>query len=64
MKKGTTCHFCNKPFGTDLPFTCKYCGEKYCTKHRLPEHHKCLGLAKIKERIAQGESPWFPEKKV
>lgn len=25
-------------------FTCSYCGEKHCTKHRLPEKHNCIGL--------------------
>jgi predicted nucleic acid binding AN1-type Zn finger protein len=27
-----------------LPFECKYCGYKYCGKHRLPEYHECFGL--------------------
>jgi hypothetical protein len=24
-----------------LPFKCKYCGGKFCKKHRLPENHDC-----------------------
>ncbi|MBD3312581.1 hypothetical protein GF352_03975 [archaeon] len=30
----------NKELGC-LPFKCKRCGNHYCTKHRLPEDHKC-----------------------
>lgn len=29
-----------------LPFTCSYCGEKFCRKHHLPEKHGCTGLTK------------------
>ena len=25
----------------ELPFTCNYCGGKFCSKHRLPENHSC-----------------------
>ena len=24
-----------------MPFKCKYCGGLYCSKHRLPEDHRC-----------------------
>jgi len=34
------CEFCGEQIGY-LPFTCKYCGGTYCTKHRLPENHEC-----------------------
>ena len=27
-----------------LLFTCKYCGQRFCGKHRLPENHDCIGL--------------------
>jgi len=30
-------------------FRCKYCGNSYCEKHRLPEDHNCLGLEKIRD---------------
>ena len=30
-----------------LPFECKYCGYKYCGKHRLPENHGCVGLKNV-----------------
>ena len=26
---------------TFLPFQCPYCGDKFCTAHRLPENHDC-----------------------
>lgn len=25
----------------DMTFSCRYCGEEYCTDHRLPENHGC-----------------------
>jgi len=37
-----TCAMCGKELV--LPFTCKYCGESFCAKHRLPENHNCPGL--------------------
>lgn len=34
------CHFCGlKKEG--LPFRCNYCGESFCSDHRLPENHAC-----------------------
>lgn len=27
-----------------MSFTCHYCGEKFCSEHRLPENHDCDGL--------------------
>ena len=27
-----------------MSFTCHYCGEKFCSEHRLPENHDCQGL--------------------
>jgi len=47
MKK-VSCAFCKKK--TDLPHTCKFCGNEYCNKHILPEKHKCPGLAEWKKR--------------
>lgn len=32
--------------GYDIPFTCKYCGCTFCSDHRLPENHNCIGLPK------------------
>jgi uncharacterized protein YkwD len=25
-----------------VPFICNYCGGKFCSEHRIPEHHDCL----------------------
>lgn len=35
----TKCAFC----GTEelLPFRCRYCGQPFCSEHRLPESHNC-----------------------
>ena len=32
--------------GCDIPFHCNYCGGTFCSDHRLPEQHMCLGLPK------------------
>ena len=39
MKK---CAQCNEVLM--LPYTCKYCGELHCVKHRQPENHNCNGF--------------------
>ncbi|MFZ7138179.1 MAG: AN1-type zinc finger domain-containing protein [archaeon] len=38
------CAVCGKE--VRMPFTCKYCGLRYCDKHRLPERHECTSLPK------------------
>ena len=50
---------CSECGEKSMSFTCRYCGEKYCSEHRLPENHDCEGL--------EGEKPeeheeWFEEK--
>jgi len=35
------CRYCNKK--TIMPYRCKYCGDLYCSEHRLPEKHNCDG---------------------
>lgn len=37
----------------DMPFQCKYCKGPFCTDHRLPENHDCIGL----------ENGWEPVQK-
>ncbi|MCX8178254.1 MAG: CAP domain-containing protein [Candidatus Aenigmarchaeota archaeon] len=44
-----------------LPFICKFCGQEYCIKHRLPESHKCYGLEKYKEIIKKENTPMFQD---
>ncbi len=36
----TKCAIC----GRDelLPFVCRYCGQSFCSEHRLPESHNCI----------------------
>jgi len=40
------CSFCGKD--VDLPFSCNYCGKKFCAEHRLPEKHDCEAIHKVK----------------
>lgn len=35
------CSECGKQ---TMSFTCHYCGNKFCSEHRLPENHDCEGL--------------------
>ncbi|UTF55351.1 AN1-type zinc finger domain-containing protein [Natronosalvus rutilus] len=39
------CHVCHEPL--DLPNDCNYCGEYYCSEHRLPENHNCPNLDQV-----------------
>lgn len=58
-----TCDYCGEEI--DLPFHCKFCGNTYCSKHRLPEAHECAGLDEYKEKAAQEREviyePFRPE---
>lgn len=36
------CRKCGKE--TFLPFRCPYCGDQFCTDHRLPENHNCTRM--------------------
>lgn len=31
-----------------LPFRCPYCGGQFCSSHRLPENHACIGISSAK----------------
>jgi len=44
----TDCDFCDKEID-GLPFKCRFCGSTFCSKHHLPEDHKCPGLEKYKQ---------------
>lgn len=37
-----SCYLCGKT--AMMGFTCSYCGEYFCSEHRLPEKHHCLKL--------------------
>ena len=64
------CSECGKE---TMSFTCHYCGDKYCSEHRLPENHDCdgldsgkkeeyLGTEEEKEVEASKDEKWFDEK--
>ena len=36
-----------------MPYTCNFCGEKYCSEHRLPENHSCDGLSSYKKDVRE-----------
>ncbi|ARS89937.1 AN1-type zinc finger protein [Natrarchaeobaculum aegyptiacum] len=37
------CDACGE--GTNMPYTCNYCGQEHCKKHQLPENHNCPNIA-------------------
>jgi membrane associated rhomboid family serine protease len=37
----------------DMPFDCKFCEGRYCSRHRIPEKHDCRGLVTHKERLRE-----------
>ena len=42
------CQLCKKK--VEMPFTCSYCGQTFCSEHRLPENHQCPALPKFRDR--------------
>jgi hypothetical protein len=53
------CSHCSEQ--VPLPFVCKFCGERYCGDHRLPENHGCLGLQRFKEDRGREIEKWIYE---
>ena len=54
---------CSKCGKKAMTFTCRYCGEKFCAEHRLPENHDCGGLEEeIEKEKEQSEEKWFEDK--
>jgi Zn-dependent protease len=53
---------------TFLPFRCPYCGDNFCTAHRLPEYHNCprmeLARARVHEDAVASQGPGSYEYKV
>jgi len=49
---------------TFLPFRCPYCGDQFCTEHRLPENHNCprMDLARAQRQddaaVGQGKNSY------
>lgn len=52
------CQVCQQQ--TLLPFRCLFCGGQYCSAHRLPENHNCVGIssarAQRKEQVMTSQS--------
>lgn len=42
------CHFCEQE-KEGLPFRCNYCGNYFCSDHRLPENHNCARVGGPKQ---------------
>lgn len=34
-----------------MPYTCSFCGDKFCSEHRLPENHSCDGLSSYEKDV-------------
>ncbi|WP_414836877.1 rhomboid family intramembrane serine protease [Candidatus Nanohalococcus occultus] len=52
---------CSKCGKQEMTFKCRYCEQKFCTEHRLPENHDCDGLDEAKTKSGS-EDKWFVEK--
>lgn len=52
---------CSKCGKKEMTFKCRYCGEKFCSEHRLPENHDCEDLDSAKSRSGSSDK-WFEEK--
>ncbi|MFB6207786.1 MAG: rhomboid family intramembrane serine protease [Candidatus Nanohaloarchaea archaeon] len=55
------CSYCGK---ASMSFTCRYCGEKFCAEHRLPENHDCEGLEEGVEEEREEAKKWFKQRDV
>lgn len=67
IKTGSTdlymakCSECGKQ---SMSFKCKYCGEKFCSEHRLPEKHDCSKMDAEIEKEKEESSSWFQKEEV
>ncbi|MFB6204325.1 MAG: rhomboid family intramembrane serine protease [Candidatus Nanohaloarchaea archaeon] len=55
------CSYCGKE---SMSFTCRYCGKKFCSEHRLPENHECDGLEEGLEEEREEAKKWFRQRDV
>lgn len=55
---------CSKCGKQSMSFTCRYCGKKFCSSHRLPEKHDCEKLEEGIEQEKEETEKWFQEKDV
>ena len=57
---------CSKCGKQSMTFTCRYCGSKYCSEHRLPENHDCEKIDEVKKYSgdstdSKDSKKWFKE---
>mgnify|MGYP006285884625 CR=1 FL=1 len=50
------CRVCEKII--DMPRKCRFCGDRLCKEHMLPENHDCHGLS----ADVESDEPWFIDK--
>jgi len=55
---------CSKCGKESMSFTCRYCGEKFCAEHRLPESHDCNRLEEEVEKEREETGKWFQKKEI
>jgi len=36
-----------------MPFRCPFCGGQFCSQHRLPENHNCIGISSARAQTQQ-----------
>lgn len=51
------CWICGKE--ENIPFKCRFCGKNFCSRHRLPEQHACVGLENLKQDKQYSGSPGY-----
>lgn len=55
----STCSYCG--CRESMPYICKFCGSRFCSNHRLPENHQCIGLQSFKETRGKEIEKWIYE---
>ena len=53
---------CSKCGTQEMTFTCRYCGEKFCSEHRLPENHNCEDIEDVEKKSGSSNNQWFQNK--
>jgi len=48
------CDYCGRV--DHLPFSCTFCGGRFCVEHRLPENHECPGILTRTDTKQPGKS--------
>jgi Zn-dependent protease len=54
MQKASNIMQCQKCGSeTMMPFRCPFCGGQFCSQHRLPENHNCIGISNARAQTQQ-----------